>query len=153
MKHSVEWENARPFEEIPGPTIMQLITRNLPGGRYFKKKLFEMHTLVKEEYGVLTKFPGMFGRKPILITFDQNDIEKVFRTEGIQPVRNGLDTLVYYRKEYRKEQFGGNSGLITEQGDIWADQRSKVNPIMLMPKTVKKYIPGVEDVALDFIER
>lgn len=127
--------------------------RALPGGKYFNQDLYDLHRLFRDEYGNLVKLRGMFGRKPIIFTFDENNIEKVFRTETVQPVRNGQDSLFYYRKELRKNVFGDMSGLVTEHGDNWQNLRSKVNPIMLMPKTVKKYIPSVDKVSVDFIER
>lgn len=37
--------------------------------------------------------------------------------------------------------------MLSEQGEEWAKMRSTVNPAMLPPKTVKKYISHVDEVA------
>lgn len=59
---------------------------------------------------------------------------------------------MHYRKQVRTDVFKNIGGLISEQGQPWASFRSKVNPVMLQPKTVKTYIPQVDAVAVDFLE-
>lgn len=43
--------------------------------------------------------------------------------------------------------------IFISQGPTWYETRTKVNPVMLQPKTAKKYIEPVEEIAEDFIER
>lgn len=86
-----------------------------------------------------------------MFAFDPKDFEKVYRTEGIWPARKGIDTFAYYRHKVRPDVFKNMGGLISEQGQAWATMRSQVNPVMLQPKTVKSYIPQVDEVAREFL--
>lgn len=36
---------------------------------------------------------------------------------------------------------------------MWQDTRTKVNPVMMQPKTVKSYVPVVQTIADEFVER
>lgn len=111
-----------------------------------------MQTKLREEYGPLTKMPGLFGRPPVVMSFDAKDFETIYRTEGIWPSRRGLETFVHYRKQIRPDVFKDMGGLLTEQGKAWGTLRSKVNPVMLQPKTVRSYIPQVDEIACEFVE-
>lgn len=43
--------------------------------------------------------------------------------------------------------------LRNSQGAVWQDTRTKVNPVMMQPKTVKSYVPTVQTIADEFVER
>lgn len=120
-------------------------------GIYHQKLSYVILKSINEEFGPLAKLPGMFGNRDIIFTFDPKDFELVYRTEGVWPQRLGLETFTYYRKKVRPEIFHNMGGLLSEQGKEWADLRSKVNPVMLQPKTVKTYIPPTDEVAIDFL--
>lgn len=100
----------------------------------------------------MIKLPGTFGRQDIIFTFDAKDFEKIYRTEGIWPQRRGLETFTHYRTKIRPDVFKDMGGLINEEGQAWATLRSKVNPVMLQPKTVKYYIPQVDEIVCEFLE-
>lgn len=152
LKRDPEWENALPFEKIPGPGRYELIRGFLKGGVYYNLPIVEMHRALRSKYGDILVLPGMLGRDPMLLTFSPVIFEKVFRTEGQYPRRRGLETFIYYRKNVRPEVFGDTGGLLTEHGEKWFDVRSKVNPVMLQPKTVKMYVEKTDQVARDFID-
>lgn len=46
-------------------------------GKYHKKPLIDMHKSMKEEYGNLVLFPGMFGRPQMAMSYNVEDVEKV----------------------------------------------------------------------------
>lgn len=73
-----------------------------------------MHKKFREKYGLLVRMEGMFGRPSVVMAFDPNDIETVYRTEGLYPHRMGLETFQYYRKNYRPDLFKESGGLLTE---------------------------------------
>lgn len=52
----------------------------------------------------------------------------------------------------RPDVFKNMGGLVSEQGQSWATLRHKVNPVMLQPKTVKSYIPQVDEIAREFLQ-
>lgn len=120
-------------------------------GKYNNLPIADIHRRFREEYGPICKLPGTFGRRDIVFCFDPSDFEKVYRNEGAWPERRGLDSIVHYRKRVRPELFKNASGLVSEQGQAWAVMRHKVNPVMLQPKTVKSYIPQVDEIASEFL--
>lgn len=112
-----------------------------------------MHRSLRDEYGDLVKIPGMLGRKELVVSFDPEIFETVFRTEGIWPVRRGLETFIHYRKNVRPNVFGKTGGLLSEDGEKWSEVRSQVNPVLLQPKIVKQYIGKTDQVAIELVDK
>ena len=83
------------------------------GGRYYKKDFSQTLSLMNEEYGSIYRWPGMFGRPPMVITHNPLDFENVLRNEGIWPNRPGSETMVHHRNKHRVDYFQGVEGLIT----------------------------------------
>lgn len=83
-------------------------------GKFHKTPLLDMHQKIRNEYGSIFYFPGMLGKEGIVMSFDPNDIEKVFRQEGPWPDRRGLEILNYYRKNIRPEIYSEFGGLFAE---------------------------------------
>ena len=111
----------------------------------------EAFKLFRAEYGDILSFPGLFGRKDMVFSFNPADFEMLFRTEGQWPARKGIDTFDYYRKKVRPDLFAHCGGLVNEQGEPWAKLRTKANPIMMQPKIVNSYIPTVDEIAIEFV--
>lgn len=174
QKPDAEWINAKPYNEIPGPGIFSLVTSFMPygdytqrnsdwsivdcnlrfglfAGKYHGMQITEMHQAWKNLYGDIVRIPGFLGRSDTILTYDPAMVEKVFRTEGPLPIRRGLESFNYYRKKVRPEVFGDVGGLLSEDGDKWWNIRSKANPVLLQPKTVKMYVEKVDQVAQEFI--
>ena len=70
--------------------------------------------LMREEFGDITKFPALFGRNEMLMVFDVESVEKLFRFEGQYPHRRTLETLDYYRRKIRPDIYGEYGSLVTE---------------------------------------
>ncbi|CAO1351187.1 unnamed protein product [Diamesa serratosioi] len=168
-KFEQEWANAKPFSEVPRISTYQIIRRFLPGGKYYKKPLVDMHKLMKAEFGSLVIFPGMFGRPQMAMSYNVEDAEKVFlnqqltgiitltfqfkvfRNEGPQPNRRALETLVHYRKKVRPDIYGEVGGLFSSQGEEWYNMRTVVNPVLLQPRIAKMYIPRIDEISAEFV--
>lgn len=100
------------------------------------------------------RLPGTLGRRDQVMTFDPADYERVYRTEGVWPLRRGgFETLAYYRQKLRPDLFKKGHGLAIDQGEPWAAIRFKANPVMLPPKTVKTYIPSIDAITREFVEQ
>lgn len=69
---------------------------------------------MNEEYGNLTAIPAMFGRPKMLMTYNVEDVEKVFRFEGAYPSRRTMETLSHYRSKVRPDIYGEYGSLVTE---------------------------------------
>ncbi|CRK87076.1 CLUMA_CG000842, isoform A [Clunio marinus] len=147
-----EWKDAKPYEDIPALSKFQLTRRFLPGGKYYKKSFTEMHRLMRIEYGDIVKFPSVLGRPEMLMIFNVEDSEMLFRFEGQYPFRRILETLEHYRKTIRPEIYSEYASLFQGQHEKWHRTRTLVNPVLLKPATVKQYIPQVEEIAKEFVE-
>ncbi|XP_055921318.1 uncharacterized protein LOC129952612 [Eupeodes corollae] len=150
---STDWENARPFNEIPGPTKFEIIRGFMPGGDYYKKPVTDFFNALRQNYGDFLVLPGMFGKKAIIMTYDPNIFRDVFRNEGIWPSRRNFDSAFYYRNVYKKEYFRGNEGLIMTSGESWGKFRTAVNPILMQPKNAKQYLTKMIPVNNEFLQR
>uniref|UniRef100_A0A1B0CKT8 Cytochrome n=1 Tax=Lutzomyia longipalpis TaxID=7200 RepID=A0A1B0CKT8_LUTLO len=147
------WKAAKPYESIPGPTTYGLIRGFLAGGQYSGVPMSEVHKSMRNHYGPIYRLKGTFGKRDIVAVFDPKDFEVVYRTEGTFPIRRGLDSLTYYRKEYRKDKYPISLGLVSEQGQGWWDLRHKVNGVMMKPQVTKGYTSAVDEVSSDFVKK
>lgn len=112
-----------------------------------------VHRYFHDKFGPLLKLPGMMGKPDILITLDPQQYDKVFRTEGTWPYRRGIEIFDHYRTKIRPEVFQGFGGLVSDQGETWHKMRTAVNPVMLKPATVRSYVPKVDQIATDFLQK
>ncbi|KAL7047149.1 hypothetical protein ACKWTF_002810 [Chironomus riparius] len=147
-----EWNNAKPYENIPKLSKFQLIRGFLPGGKFRNANLMELHRILNKEYGSVVEFPQIVGRPSMLCTYNVDDFEKVLRHEGAMPHRRTLETLQYYRQKFRSDIYGVYGGLFTEQGEDWHKMRMLLNPVLLPPKTIQQYVPRVDNVTKLFIK-
>uniref|UniRef100_A0A1B0CC91 Cytochrome n=1 Tax=Lutzomyia longipalpis TaxID=7200 RepID=A0A1B0CC91_LUTLO len=154
-QHAVAFEvdTAQQFSEIPGPTPFKLITRHLPGGKYYKKGLVSFVNSFRDEYGNISKIPGVFGKSDIVLVYDPEDFKTVFQTQGSFPIRKGIDTMIHYRQEIRKDFCQGVLGVAVDQGQSWWELRHKMNAIMMKPQITRKYISVIDEVVQDFVKR
>nr|XP_036212812.1 probable cytochrome P450 12e1, mitochondrial isoform X1 [Bactrocera oleae] len=151
---SNNWENARPYSELPGPSIYEIIRGSLPGGVFYKKTTFiEVITTMKRIYGDIYRFPSMFGRPETVMNFNPNDYPIIFRNEGIWPERRTFETLIYHRRVHREDFFRGMGGLLTTTGEEWAKIRTAVNPVLMQPKNARLYLNTLLEVNDEFLER
>jgi cytochrome P450 len=84
-------------------------------------------------------------------TTNPDDAETMFRNEGRFPIRFGFETLKKYREE-RTDHFTA-AGLLIAQGEDWWKMRSKAQQSMLKPKNIYNYLPAINEIGDEFIER
>ncbi|KAJ2949035.1 hypothetical protein O0L34_g5977 [Tuta absoluta] len=148
----------KPYESIPGLSALPVIGplhHFLPIiGKIGPPENFSaMLEIFHKEFGSVVKLAGVFRRADMVVLFEPEHYNQVYRAEDITPLRPGFETLVYYQTELRKEVYNGVHGLTAAQGSQWREFRTKVNPAMLKPKLVKVYAPGLEEIARDMVER
>nr|XP_035937846.1 cytochrome P450 11B1, mitochondrial-like isoform X4 [Halichoerus grypus] len=73
------------------------------------------------------------------------DVERLQRVESPQPWRPPLDPWLAYRQHR-----GHRCGVFLLNGPEWRSNRLKLNPDVLSPQAVQKYIPMVDGVAREF---
>ncbi|XP_052737947.1 cytochrome P450 CYP12A2 isoform X2 [Bicyclus anynana] len=113
-----------------------------------------MPEIMYKNYGPIVRFGGTFGSPPMIFLYEPEAAFHVFRNENWTPVRPGFQSLEYFRKHYNKDHNPDEStGLMTEHGEVWRKFRTKVNQVMLQPKTIKLYSHILTEVAEDMIKR
>lgn len=108
------WATARPYKDVPGPTKWDLVKFFRPGGTLSNKNFADVQEELQKRYGNIVKLPGFLGKDDVVFVYEPEDMEKVYRTEGLYPKRRGLDSNTYYRAELRKDLFHKTSGLGVE---------------------------------------
>ncbi|KAJ8962682.1 hypothetical protein NQ318_001079 [Aromia moschata] len=150
------WDEALPFEAIPGPKPLPILGNNwrfLPYvGEYHDVPRQEFYKRLKDDYGNITVLKGLMGRKPSVLLFDSSDMETLFRNTGPYPIRQGLESVVYYRNRVRDDVFQGVGGVLTVQGEEWFKLRTMANPILMQPRVAQKYIGVMDTIASELIE-
>jgi hypothetical protein len=88
----------------------------------------------------------------IVFLFNPDLCEKVYRAAGAQPMRPGLDALRHTRNlDVLTNQ--GPKGLLTTNGAEWHTFRSKVQQLMLRPRSTLQYTPDLEAITEEFIQK
>ncbi|XP_073816990.1 cytochrome P450 CYP12A2 [Musca autumnalis] len=150
---ATEWEQAKPFTEMPTIHPLKLLLKFLPGGKYANLDSNQMMIEFKREFGPIVFLKGIFGKPDFVITSNPHDFEKAFHNQGIWPMRPGMEYLSYHRQVHRKDIFNGVEGLLGSQGEAWGSFRSVVNPVLMQPKNVHLYFNKMSQVNKEFMER
>lgn len=126
MRGRIRISLAPPYSKVLGHSCREVRDNFIPihsirvkrfnsvAGKYNNLSMVQFHERLQEEYGLLVKLPGLAGKKDYLFSYHPEDIELVFRTEGVWPVRDTIHTFGYFRKQMRPETFKGRGGLLTE---------------------------------------
>ena len=148
-----EYRKARPYSEIPGPSVWELFKWFRPGGALDGKDFIAVQDAFVNKYGKICRLPGQLGKPDFVMITDPDDMELVYRNEGQFPVREGIETMNYHRKLLRKDVYKKYVGLATSQGEEWWEFRHKVNPILMQPKATKVYVPKIDEISTDFVQK
>ncbi|XP_013186813.2 cytochrome P450 CYP12A2 isoform X1 [Amyelois transitella] len=148
----------KPFESIPGLSsvpVLGTLHHFLPviGSIGSNLNLVQTFQVLNERYGSVVKMDGSFSKPSMLLLFEPELYEQVFRAEESNPIRPGLEALAYYREQLRKSTLKGVTGLTASQGDSWRSFRTKVNPALLKIKLLKLYAPALEEISKEMVDR
>ncbi|CAG5128994.1 unnamed protein product [Candidula unifasciata] len=98
-----------------------------------------------QEYGKI--FREQFGSQYNVLVSDPALMEEILRTEGKFPSRPPYESWVLYSNLRHRR-----GGLMTAQNEYWKKSRSTL-AVRLRPKAVCDYVPGMNQVCEDFVER
>nr|P97720.1 RecName: Full=Cytochrome P450 11B1, mitochondrial; AltName: Full=CYPXIB1; AltName: Full=Cytochrome P450C11; AltName: Full=Steroid 11-beta-hydroxylase, CYP11B1; Flags: Precursor [Mesocricetus auratus]AAB47144.1 cytochrome P450C11 [Cricetinae] len=135
----------RPFEAIPQYSrnrwlkMLQILREEGQEGLHL-----EMHEAFRE-LGPIFRYS--MGRTQVVYVMLPEVAEKVFQADSTQPSRTLLEPWVAHR-----EHRGLSRGVFLLNGPEWRFNRLRINPHMLSPKAVQKFVPMVDMVARDFLE-
>ncbi|CAD6993816.1 unnamed protein product [Ceratitis capitata] len=150
---ALEWQQARPFNEVPRDSVLKLICKFLPGGRYYKLDSTQFVKAMQKEFGDIYVMPGLMGKPDALYTHNPVDFERVFRNEGAWPIRPSSEVLRYHRSKLRADFYDGVEGILATQGEQWSSFRSVVTPLLMQPKNIKMYVGKMAQVNQELVER
>ncbi|XP_075168655.1 cytochrome P450 49a1 [Haematobia irritans] len=149
--------DVRSYDEVPGPWGLPLIGNSWRFapliGHY---KISDLDKVMKElhiNYGKIAKVGGLIGHPDLLFVFDGDEIRNIFKKEETMPHRPSMPSLRRYKGILRKDFFGDVAGLIGVHGKSWESFRQEVQQILLQPQTARKYIPPLNDIATEFMQR
>ncbi|XP_017139100.1 probable cytochrome P450 12c1, mitochondrial [Drosophila miranda] len=147
-----EWNTAKPFEEIPGPTRWQLWRGFQKGGEFHHLDMAELMDLYRSRFGDMVRVPGLFGMPTTVFTFKVENFERIYRTEGQWPVRGGADPVLHYRAN-RKDGFFKDCVGLSSNGPEWGRLRSAANPVLMQHRNANLYLEPMQRVNNQFIDR
>ncbi|XP_050001355.1 cytochrome P450 11B1, mitochondrial-like [Alexandromys fortis] len=98
-----------------------------------------------QELGPIFRYS--IGRTQVVSVMLPEDAEKVFHADNTQPCRTSLEPWVAHR-----EHRGLRRGVFLLNGPEWRFNRLRLNPNLLSPKAVQKFVPMVDMAARDFLE-
>ncbi|XP_017038766.1 probable cytochrome P450 12d1 proximal, mitochondrial [Drosophila ficusphila] len=150
-------EDLKSFDDIPRPKKFKFMRAFMPGGEFYNASIVDYTTALRKRYGDIFILPGMFGRPDWVTTFSTKDIETVFRNEGIWPVRDTFESLVYFRKHVRPDVYGEVQGLTSSQNEEWGkllDFQPSMWKVVSTPtyRKMMKALNGSLDVALKLLK-
>nr|Q64658.1 RecName: Full=Cytochrome P450 11B2, mitochondrial; AltName: Full=Aldosterone synthase; Short=ALDOS; AltName: Full=Aldosterone-synthesizing enzyme; AltName: Full=CYPXIB2; AltName: Full=Corticosterone 18-monooxygenase, CYP11B2; AltName: Full=Cytochrome P-450Aldo; AltName: Full=Cytochrome P-450C18; AltName: Full=Steroid 11-beta-hydroxylase, CYP11B2; AltName: Full=Steroid 18-hydroxylase; Flags: Precursor [Mesocricetus auratus]pir/I56601/ cytochrome P450 aldosterone synthase - hamster [Cricetinae ge len=135
----------RPFEAIPQYSrnrwlkMLQILREEGQEGLHL-----EMHEAFRE-LGPIFRYS--MGRTQVVSVMLPEDAEKLHQVESMHPRRMHLEPWVAHR-----EHRGLSRGVFLLNGPEWRFNRLRLNPHVLSPKAVQKFVPMVDMVARDFLE-
>lgn len=88
-----------------------------------------------------------------MFAFDPKHAELIYRTEGTLPGRIIMDTFVHFTRNVRPDFFQGYGALVNDKGDTWYQIRAAMNPLLLRPKAVSTFLPVIDQVAREFVQK
>ncbi|XP_034658380.1 probable cytochrome P450 12c1, mitochondrial [Drosophila subobscura] len=147
-----EWNTAKPFAEIPGPTRWQLWRGFQKGGEFHDLDMAQLMDLYQSRFGDLCRVPGLFGMPTTVFTFKVENFERVYRTEGQWPVRGGADPVLHYRAN-RKDGFFKDCVGLFSNGPEWGRLRSAANPVLMQHRNADLYLEPMQRVNTQFVDR
>ncbi|XP_044750477.1 cytochrome P450 302a1, mitochondrial [Coccinella septempunctata] len=147
-------EIRKPFNSIPGPLSLPAIGtlyQYLPLiGRYKFSKLHINGLKKYKQFGSIVREEIVPGVNTVWL-FDPNDIEHLFRNEGVHPKRRSHLALQKYRLD--KPHVYNTGGLLPTNGENWWKLRQVFQKGLSGPIAVKNFISGSNEIVDEFLDR
>ncbi|KAL5235272.1 hypothetical protein ACI65C_002682 [Semiaphis heraclei] len=136
--------------DIPGPRSLPVFGTRWIYWKFGLYKLNAVHLAYKDmfiRYGDIICEEALWNI-PVISVKNRDFIEKVLRQNGKYPIRPPNEVTANYRKS-RPDRYT-NTGLVNEQGEVWAMLRNKLTPELTSPRTIRRFLPEVNQLADDF---
>ncbi|XP_050430191.1 ecdysone 20-monooxygenase isoform X3 [Adelges cooleyi] len=136
--------------DVPGPRSLPVFGTRWIYWKFGLYKLNAVHLAYKDmfaRYGKIIREEALWN-VPVISVMDRDFIERVLRHSGKYPIRPPNEVTANYRKS-RPDRYT-NLGLVNEQGETWAILRNKLTPELTSPRTIRRFLPEVNQLADDF---
>uniref|UniRef100_A0A6A7FWF6 Cytochrome P450 49a1 n=2 Tax=Hirondellea gigas TaxID=1518452 RepID=A0A6A7FWF6_9CRUS len=104
------------------------------------------------QYGPLVRL-SVPGAPVVVATSNADHVRQVMTATLHDPRRHFFLSLKKVRDETPGNYFQGRAGLLPENGAEWWRVRSRVQAPLLQPRSVSRYLPMVDQVAVTFMDR
>ncbi|CAK9304089.1 unnamed protein product [Gordionus sp. m RMFG-2023] len=137
------------FDMIPGPQGWPLIGTLFD---YIKKNGYGFDNMFKAQYDRSLEFGTIYkekiGPEVLVVITDPKEYSKVVRTDSKYPNRMALEPMIHYRRIRNLP-----IGLFNAVGEDWHKYRKVLNSKMLDMKEANNYLPRLNEVSTDFVQR
>ena len=155
---AVSYDEAKPYSSVPSPFSLPFIGNGyllLPfmkheSGVPYSKSAPLLHHDLTRKLGPIYKF-NLFGFKLLMLS-DPKDIQEVYKKEQEFPCVPQMSNVYGRHKKMCKDLYPTNQGVIGIDGPDWWKTRSEMNRDYGRIGVAESYIPGLEEIAEDFIK-
>ena len=111
--------------------------------------VFNSHVRDVKKYGKIFR-SDFTGLRPEIVLKIANpaDVEKLFRSEALLPLRPDSPVQRHYREQIKKPP-----GMIFSNGEHWYKLRHVSNKKLLRPREIPAYVPELNEITTDLLTR
>jgi len=153
----VSYEEVKPYTSVPSPLSLPLIghtymlAKKHESGVPYGKEISLLHNDLTQKLGPIYKL-NFLGTE-ILFLSDPKDIGAVYRYDQSEfPKIPMLSKVFGNYKKMSKDIWPTNKGVVGVDGPEWWATRSLMNKYTTRPGVAEYYIPGLEEIADDFVK-
>ena len=148
----VDQNKILPFSEIPGPPSVPLLGHlHLLSSKKTVLSMDKFQNSLMEQFGDMVRLqvPG----KNMLFLYNPDHFHVLSRYESRIPNIPIFDIFDYIRRHKLGYKFNTDTlGLISNLED-WYETRKAVQKVMMRPNSAMHYVPEVEEIVLDLIDK
>ena len=147
----VDPDQISPFSAIPGPPSLPLLGHlHLLSSKETSLSMDKFQTSLMEQFGDIVRIqvPG----KNMVFLYNPDHFHVLSRNEPRIPITSIYDIFDYIRNHKVGNRYSHSNGLVSNLED-WYEIRKAVQKIMMRPNSAMHYVPEVEEIVLELIDK
>jgi len=140
-----------PFSAMPGPPSLPLLGHlHLLSSKKTALSMDKFQTSLMEQFGDMVRIqvPG----KNMVFLYNPDHFHVLSRNEPRIPISPVFDIFDYIRSHKLGNRYTASKGLISNMED-WYETRKAVQKVMMRPNSAMHYVPEVEEIVLELIDK